>query len=423
MIVFMYTGTAWAEDDIYLEIYKRIARNIKIAIPDFTIEKKDIDITDISEKAVSILSNDLRYTGIFNIVEGTGERDKYGTIDFKEWGILGAQALVKGKCYIDKNRLSFKLWLYDVSEEKYLFGKEYSGDVKQLRLIMHRSADDIVYYLTGERGVAGTKIAFISPSSGYKEIYIMDYDGYNLKRLTNDRSIALFPAWSPDGRDIAFTSYLHKNPDLYIMDSNGLNKRIVSKLDGLNVAPAWSPDGQKVALVLSKDGNPEIYIMDIDGKGLNRLTKHRGIDTSPAWSPDGKEIAFTSDRAGSPQIYIMDVRGEKKGLRRVTYRGNYNDLSSWSPDGKLIAYTSRQNGRFEICMLDVKNKRSYQLTNGYGSKEGPSWSPDGRLIAFSSKEKGKSNIYVINADGTAQRRLTFLKGGGYSPSWSPRLER
>ncbi|MBI5183383.1 MAG: Tol-Pal system beta propeller repeat protein TolB [Nitrospinae bacterium] len=426
LMVFIYGGVAYAEDEIYLEIYKRIPRKIKIAIPDFTVEKKDIDITDIPdipEKAFNILTNDLIYSGIFDIVKGTVDR-KDEKIDFKEWGILGAQALVKGRCYIDKDRVSFKLWLYNVSEENYLFGKEYSGNTEQLRMIMHTFANDIIYHLTGEEGVADTKIAFVSSSSGYKEIYIMDYDGYNIERLTNDKSIVLSPAWSPDGREIAFTSYLHKNPDLYIIQANRLNKRSISKRPGLNALPVWSPDGKRIALVLSKDGNSEIYTMNIDGKGLNRLTNHRGIDASPAWSPDGREIAFTSDRGGTPQIYIMDAEGEGKGVTRITYSGNYNDLPSWSPDGKLIVYTSRQNGCFEICVLDVRSRRSYILTGGYGEKENPTWSPDGRLIAFSLKEKGESNIYVMNADGTGQRRLTFLKGGvNYSPSWSPRLRR
>src|SRR5262249_34795049 len=154
---------------------------------------------------------------------------------------------------------------------------------------------------TGEAGVSGTKIAFVSKQGRNKELSVMDFDGANALQLTHDQSIALSPSWSPEGSLLLFTSYRAGGPPhVFVISSAGGKPELISGRAGTNTTASYSPDGRSIACTLSQDGNPEIYLLDARGGSPKRLTNHRAIDTSPAWSPTGNEIAFTSDRSGNP---------------------------------------------------------------------------------------------------------------------------
>src|SRR5262249_28130410 len=154
--------------------------------------------------------------------------------------------------------------------------------------------------------------AFISERTpGVKELYVMDYDGGNLRALTNYKSIVLTPAWSPDGEKIAFTSYRRGSPDIEILSRVDGRPYTFDRADGTTITPAWSPDGSKIAFASSRDGSDtEIYVSDWNGKNLRRLTVNKAPDASPVWNPKtGRDIIFSSGRNGSPQLYMMDADG------------------------------------------------------------------------------------------------------------------
>jgi TolB protein len=416
-------GRGLGATEIYLGISKSREQLVEIAVPDFIVgEGVDSGHTDTMAQ---VLRDDLSFSGIFYVTEHAGfvaerhaEDIQSGSIRFPEWALLGAQALVKARYFREKDNLVLEGKLYDVSRAAMITGKKYQGSEKLFRSMVHKLADEIVYRFTGERGVARTRISFAARTNGHKEIYVMDYDGQSLQQITNDRSIALSPAWSPDLRYLLYTSYMAHNPDLHILDLTTGKRGMLSGWPGVNMAAEWAPDGKRIALVLSKDGNAEIYTADRQGKNLRRLTNSRAIDCSPSWSPDGREVAFTSDRSGTPQLYIMNADGSR--VRRLTHEGGLNDLAAWSPRGDRIAFVSRINGHFQVCTSNPDGTDRQQLTTSVGDNESPSWSPDGRHIVFSSTRSGSSQIYTMWANGVDQRRLTFLKGGCYTPTWAPR---
>ncbi len=414
-----------AQSGVHLSLFKEAKKQISIVIPDFLITKTYETQDNTATKGISILKNDLILSGIFDIILTQPIINQLNALDldddvihYSRWKKLGVQALIRGEYSSTKNGITFKLKLFDIINKKYLIGKLYSGRQFHLRQIIHKFADEAVFYLTNERGIAQTKIAFVSKKSGHKELYIIDYDGYNLKQVTNERSLVISPEWSPSGRKLAFTSYKSRNPNLIVVSLESKKEKTIANFPGLNANPSWSPDGKKIAFTSSKDGNPEIYLIDTK-RNIRRLTHFSGIDTSPTWSPDGKKIAFTSDRSGTPQIYIMDAKkGDNKMIKRVSFSGRYNDVPAWSPKEDKIAYSSLRNNRFEIVILDLTSVKEVPMAESGYSKESPAWSPNGRFIAFSSTVSGVSAIYIMQSNGTGIRRLTFLKGGGFSPAWS-----
>ena len=418
---------AQAESDIFVELSKETQSAVNIAVLGFMPLAGEVD-EDLAEKTRNILENDLSLFELFvpvkhNLYSGIEGEIQTGRLNYAAWSRLGVQWLIKGQYQksISGEKYKFVFRLYDVVNEHFLLGKRYQGRKSYMRKMMHRFADEVMEQLTGKRGVADTRLAFLSRTPQGKEIYVVDFDGANVKKLTDERSIILAPDWSPDGRSIVYTSYQDHNPDLILLATNGSRRRPLLKLPGLNSAPAWSPDGTKISLVLSKDSNSEIYVLNRWRK-LTRLTRHFNIDTSPTWSPDGKKIAFTSDRSGTgrPQIYIMDAEsGDRTGVMRITFQSRYNDNPAWSPDGDKIAYASLIKGRFQIKIYHLETRETTAVTTGPGSKEEPTWSPDSLFLAYRMTRGRSSSIHIKRVGGKKSRQLTFLPEGGTSPTWSP----
>ncbi len=376
----------------------------------------------IAETVADILKFDLSLAGPFSIIAGTTSAGtggiRPGEFDYAPWKTLGAVYLIKSGYTVSGGKTTLELRLYDVSQGKELAAKLYTGNGKQLRWMAHAFSDEVMFSVTGEKGPFTGKIVYVSKATGNKEICLMDYDGYNVRRITGNGSINLDPDISPDGNEILFTSYKKGNPDLFVASVSGGAEACISAHRGLNFTGTWSPDGNRIALSMSKNGNPEIYLITNTGKQIAKLTDSDSINISPTWSPDGSKIAFVSDRLGNPQIFIMNSDGS--GVHRLTYSGNYNVNPSWSPKGDRILY-SRQQAGFQIYSISPDGSGDTQLTTE-GRNENPHWSPDGRFITFSSNRDGREAIFVMRADGSSQIKVSRGKEGDTQPVWSHRIE-
>jgi TolB protein len=410
-----------AEYDV-IDITKPFLRKIPLAIPLFKTSTGGGEEKNQSEKAADFLSDTLDFTGYFKILDRGAflfdpERNDVtlANLNFQNWTVVGAELLITGYYELNNDTVSVELRLFDTFKARRVLGKKYSGSLASQRDIILRFCSDVINYLTGSNGIFGSKIAFVSNGTGNKEIYTCEFDGYNPRRLTNNNTITLFPAWSTDGNWMAFTSYKDGNPDLYVRNLSQGEDTKISK-QGINITPAWVPKKQELAATLSFSGDQEIYLLTGSGKIIKRLTNSRGIDVSPSWSPDGNQFAFVSDRSGSAQIYVQDLVSGK--VRRLTYEGSKNTQPSWSPRGDKIAYTSESGGGHDIFVIGLDGQDPVQLTYDSRDNEAASWSPDGSLIAFSSSREGPFRIYVMTAYGTDQRRLLVMAGEQTNPKWS-----
>jgi TolB protein len=407
---------------IYIDINSPSVPKFNIAIPDFKNLGGDNKRPALSTELPGVVSNDLDLSGYFNpldkaaFLEEKGGPLKGKDINFKDWSVIGAELLLKGGYVCVGNRLEVEIRLFDVFRGRQILGKRALGNLEEYRHLMHRLSNEIILKLTGHKGIFLTRLAYVGTATGEREIYACDYDGHNVRPLTQDKSIALLPRWSPDGKKIVYNSYKNGGPMLYLRDLVTGALRRLSGRSGLNIGACWAPDGKELVLCMSHKGNPDIFTIDLQGKILKQLVEHWGIDVSPAFSPDATRLAFVSNRSGSPQIYLMEISSGR--VDRLTYEGKYNTSPAWSSLNRIV-FVGKTNGNFDIFTLEPDGGRIKRLTADAGNNEDPCWSPDGRYIAFSSSRTGQYHIYIMNANGRTQRRVTFDKGKQTSPSWGP----
>jgi len=418
LFCFLFSVVSYAENDVFLSLSSGGAR-ASIGISEFVPINGFFEEMNLSKDFKDALEADLILSRHFNVATANTSYKFDLEGQFSYWASKNVTALITGTISIkDSTMLIVEVQVYDIESQQIIWEERYSDKVNNYRYVVHKINDEVVKRFTGEEGVACSKIAFINDSTKFKEIYVVDYDGYNLRRYTKDNRLNVLPKWIPNTSKLLYTSYLYNNPDLFMLDIAKNKRKAVSTVQGLNSPASFSPDKKTIITTLSRGVYPNLYLLDANGTVLRRLTEGRYIDTSPSFSPSGREIVFISDRAGYPQIYIMDIDGVN--LRRLSTKGNC-DSPTWSPKGDKIAFTMRSNGKFDIFLYDLPKQRIIRLTENKGNNENPSWSCDGRFIVFSSTRSGKSEIYIMGIDGTGVRKLVDMSGNSYTPTWSQNL--
>ncbi len=374
-----------------------------------------------------VLKDDLNNSGFFKLLNPSFfPQKKLNTpkdLDFIQWKDLNLKIdyIILGNAKIIDNNFVVECWVFDIETGEKVLGKRYKTIPRYVRKVAHRISDAVVEKLTAgqSQGVSSTQIVFEKATKNGKELYVMDYDGENIHKLTSNSNINLTPDWSPDNSEICFTSYIDKFPAIFFLNvMDGTLSKLNVKGDFF-ATPTFSPDGQKIAFSgrTPNSDNPEIYICNLNGSALLNISQNPGIDVSPTFSPSGNQICFVSDRSGNPSLYITDTFGAAP--ERLIAEGGYMSSPDWSPDGRFIAFSWRPRGEshFDIYIVEVATKRVFQLTKNLGDNENPSWSPDGRSLVFESNRDGAFDIYRMFADGTNLVKLTSM-GGCHNPSWS-----
>jgi TolB protein len=402
----------------------------RYAVPDFVALTPDA--ADVAKTIGQVLWDDLNFEREFYMIP----RDTYGSIPvarsaeqvpFAAWRELGADAVVFGAVQRTGNEVRVQVGLFNVRSRLSVFAKEYTGTTSNPRQYAHTISDEIHDQQRGLKGVARTKLAFVSDRNGIalggtiesrqvKEIYVGDYDGANQRRVTVSRQLNITPSWSPDARALAYTTY-RPNPDIFVsLIYQGVLQN-PTKSVGTNYLPVFSPDGKQIAFMSGRDGNPEIYVMNVDGSNLRRLTNHPAEDSSPTWSPSGSQIAFTSGRTGKPQIYVMNA-ADGSSVRRITVAESEADRPTWAPAPfNEIAFAARTGPGYDIKVYEVSSGQTRQVTFGEGSNESPAYAPGGRHMAFTSTRGGRTQVYTIGRDGRGLRQVT-REGNNQMPAWS-----
>ncbi len=254
------------------------------------------------------------------------------------------------------------------------------------------------------------------------DIYTIDLEGRNLRKLTDDQADYAQPSWSPDGTRILCRVQGQKR--FALMDCDGSN---IEWIPTGELRPhfdaQWSPDGTKVAFTahIAPDKANDIYVLDLLTGIVRQLTNNRYTDENPSWSPDSRWIVFASNRdekfwmprpggfGAASDIYIMDMEGNR--LRNLTQTRDHEREPSWSPDGTQIAFVMSNDGLpNQVYLMPASGGRRRQVTDFTGTFHimSTSWSPDGQYILFSVlfPDKDGEDIFLVRPDGRDLRRLT-----------------
>jgi TolB protein len=374
----------------------------------------------------SIVARDLDFSDRFEMREPDAGTRAADPVNAALWKERGADWVLAGRLQPSAGGLSLRLTLTDVVYGQVKGDQTFdlpAAGARGFRMAVHAASDVVVRWVTGQPGFAASRVAYTVAGRGSKEIWTVDSDGEGAQRLTADGSIALSPAWSPDGRKIAYTSFRSGAPFLYERDLSAGSDRLVSDRTGLNITPAYSPDGRTLAFATTVGTETELATYDVQ-RGCCLAQQTRGgryASFSPSWSPDGRRFAFVSDRLGEPQIYVMPPGGDARLVSDYVYgQRGYSASPDWSPKGDAIAYHSRVGGSFQIVVVPVDGGSTRLLTN-QGRNEDPSWAPDGRHLVYAS-DQGGGGLLVL--DTVTGRTRPLLRGGGYGlPAWSPVLAR
>ncbi|MGM0546121.1 MAG: TolB family protein [Bacteroidota bacterium] len=276
------------------------------------------------------------------------------------------------------------------------------------------------------------KIVFASDREDQTDLYSMNPDGNNVKRLTETSGEERYPAISPDGTQVVFWQ---QNPSagsnygtIRIINADGSSPKKLTEQEYGATHPVWSPDGKEIAFSQGK----KIRVMNADGTERKAITDDTNYDFAPSWSPDGESFVFSSDGENSSRdIYVLDI-GES-GRTNLTDNDFYNNYPAWSPDGNKIAFLSNESDpddiytALDLYIMDVDGNNREKIADlaiaavRSGDKAStPSWSPDGSKIVIADRNGSSHEIYVIDTDGSENRETITLDTGvdNVYPYWS-----
>jgi Tol biopolymer transport system component len=208
----------------------------------------------------------------------------------------------------------------------------------------------------------------------YSEICTMNIDGTNLRRLTDNDNLDVFPSWSPDGSEIAFLSWRDTTMDIWIMDSDGGNQRLLYDSGYHDGDLHWL--GDKMAFTR----NSQIWIMDSDGSNPRQLTDPPRAgewgnavlpfgDYDPRISPDGSKVVFErlmddTSSHGNYDLFVVNI--DRTGETRLTETGWTQGIASWSGDGNSIIYLVSAKGNegvYDIYSINADGSGMKDLTS------------------------------------------------------------
>jgi hypothetical protein len=278
------------------------------------------------------------------------------------------------------------------------------------------------------------RIAFVSDRGGNRDVYTMQQDGVDVRRVTDAPSAEENPAWSPAWTRLAFQSNRNGNWDIFTVRADcqpgpDCDLKQLTDNPADDMLPAWSPDGRAIAFVSTRDGNPEIYLMDSDGQNQRRLTFNPTGDWRPAWLPDSRQFVFTSDRTGHNGLYLMAAPA---GAEKLTAEPKVTPFVVGASDNRdpavsaagIVAFLSDRGGMSQAYRQDLgpEGSTASLVAKGIEPEGHPSWVDDagvhGGGLLVSIERNGATNIFKADYP---DRYIAMTNGSSFDghPAWGP----
>lgn len=396
----------------------------------------------LAAEFIEILKNDFAfYKHKFNTIEYSDRgKNSFTSPDLDKWNASGISYFVASRISSGSdNKIDAQIKVFSVLGKKEIFNKNFLISPNALRPNTHTAADAIYRSITNKPSIFNSKIVFVSDRLSTKEInkelYIMDFDGRRVDKLTNYNSVVISPSISPDNSKIMFSliasnkvikggkTQMIKNIDLRILDLKTNKVETVSSKPGMNSGAIFGASPNIIYLTLTFSGNADIYEMNLDSGKMRKVTSHYGDDVDPSVTKDAGLMTFLSNRPGRAHIYTMDPSETEKNVKRISFVGQFNATPRFSPDGREIVFTSWVDKGFDLYRIGADGNNLVRLTKDFGSNEEAAFSPDGEFIIFTSKRiinknKAVQDVYIMNREGEILGQLTQDFGRCFSPQWT-----
>lgn len=269
--------------------------------------------------------------------------------------------------------------------------------------------------LSGTIVYEGDPVEGADPARNF-EVWVVGSPDWSPQLVAGGPGFDGHPAWSPDGRRIVYSSHAGRTPDLYVVNPDGSDPRRITHSEGRADYPKWLPEG----IVYKSRG--KWLIIDADD-GTSRPYARIGPEIDDfALSPDGLRAVVVKRGPGlsdSSHLYLADRDGVI--VRQLTNRFRREIHPAWSPDGTQIVYSGgdgTRNGQWEVFLLDVETGESRQVTQNPGADWACGWSPDGEWILMVSEYKENWDVYAIRPDGSNRIRITCHAGNARYATWT-----
>ncbi|MFA5584650.1 MAG: DPP IV N-terminal domain-containing protein [Bacteriovoracaceae bacterium] len=389
----------------------------------------------------TLRNNFIFYRHKFNTVLYNKTANSYSKENLEKWKKDGIQYFVASSIISNGQGIEARFKLWNVRDGKVIHTDNAVINTSDLRSKAHDISDKFYRAMTGKASIFKSKIVFISDRTTRsrdieKELYIMDFDGRRVEKLTTFNSIVLSPSISPDNTKILFSviedkaalssrnkKKIIKNINLKMYDLLTKKLSTISSKPGLNSGATYSRDPNIIYLTLTQSGNADIYEMNLTTTRMRKVTSHYAEDVDPSVTADGSMMTFLSNRPGRAHIYTMDPSQTEKDVKRISFVGKFNATPRFSPDGKEIVFASWVDNGFDIYKIGADGQNLVRLTKDFGSNEDPVFSPDGEFIVFTSKRvinsrKAVQDLYIMNREGEVLGQLTQNFGKNFSPQFT-----
>ena len=249
------------------------------------------------------------------------------------------------------------------------------------------------------------KIAFCEHDGKYWQIWIMDLDGSNEKKLTRSEVDKRSPDLSGDGRRIV---YVTNDGKLWVMDDNGKNKTHIP----LNISasePRWCFQDKRIVFTsyrgVSFLDDSDIWMLDTDGSNLKKVIRRPSLQFLPDVSENGKELIFVDvlELAGH-EIFKLNL--ETKDYTQLTENRSHDTTPVFTTDAGRIVYSSDKDGSYDIWTMDKFGQNPKNLTRRAAFDSSPVITKDGKTIFFLSDSTESMQIWSMNIDGTPLKQIT-----------------
>ncbi|HRW58486.1 MAG TPA: hypothetical protein P5048_02570 [Chlamydiales bacterium] len=357
---------------------------------------------------LNVLQSDIRLSGLFH------EPDLL-VVSHEDSSKLKDGWLQDYAVFMKYQDSKFFLDVYESKNRTKLFS--LNSDVlktsSNTRKIAHALFDQMVFRLLNKKTIVNSRILYTVRSKKdeefISEVWMCDYDGYNAKQLTYEKSYGVNPIFVPNrfgSSHYIFISFKNGQSKLFLGSLDGDKIFPIMPLKGNQLLPSISLSGDKLAFVSDASGRADLFVQHLNkngvflGKPQQIFSKPRSIQASSSFAPDGKQIVFVSDKDGSPRLYLMGL-GQNRASSRpkvelISLKNRQNGSPSWSYDGRKIAFVAKTEGIYQIWIYDLETKEEWQLTKGLENKENPSFAKDSLHLVYNTEGKEGAKLYLIN---------------------------